>query len=264
MQKNAYLKFKDTLQVIESIVDTSNCTVEINSEKIPVKKLSIGSPIFGTVYGTLLNFKGELKALNDRFNRPPYQKPPENPVLYIKPVNTITGNLAPIPLPHDTDKIQVGACLGIVFKKNAMRVTENNAKDYILGYTIVNDVSIPHESYYRPAIKEKSRDGFCPSGPWIVDRDAIKDPDRLTIKVFINGELKQKNTTANLVRPISRLITDVTNFMTLYEGDTLLVGFPENPPYAFAGDHIRIEIENLGYLENTVVHQDSWQKGALQ
>jgi 5-oxopent-3-ene-1,2,5-tricarboxylate decarboxylase / 2-hydroxyhepta-2,4-diene-1,7-dioate isomerase len=74
----------------------------------------------------------------------------------------------------------------------------------------------------------------------------------LSISVFINGELKQNSTTANLIRSIPQLIADITSFMKLYEGDTLLVGVPENPPVAKNGDYVRIEIEGIGVLQNTV------------
>src|SRR5690606_5661202 len=123
---------------------------------------------------------------------------------------------------------------------------EAEAMDFIAGYTVVNDVSVPHESVYRPAIPHKSRDGFCPVGPWIVDRDEVELPDQLAIRVFINGELRQENTTANLIRPISKLLADVTEFMTLSAGDVLLVGIPEQAPRVQTGDFVKIEIEGVG------------------
>lgn len=122
-----------------------------------------------------------------------------------------------------------------------------------MGYTVANDVSIPHSSVYRPAIKEKARDGFCPIGPWIVENEEIPNPDDLDITVHINGELKQQQTTRNLIRSVDELIAEVTSFMTLYEGDTLLIGVPENPPLARNGDVVKITIAGIGSLENQVV-----------
>lgn len=126
---------------------------------------------------------------------------------------------------------------------------------------VVNDIGIPHDSYYRPAVKLKARDGFCPVGPWVMERDAVANPDSLCLRVYINNELRQENSTVNLVRSVSRLISEVTDFMTLNAGDVLLTGVPEGAPLAKAGDRIRIEIEHVGRLENTVVPEDEWIPG---
>ncbi|TCP30858.1 5-carboxy-2-oxohept-3-enedioate decarboxylase HpaG1 subunit [Scopulibacillus darangshiensis] len=221
-------------------------------------------PVSGTVYGTLLNYKGELDALGDAVNRPPYQAPPRGPIMYIKPVNTIIGYGKPIPLPEDVQELSMGAALGIVIGKTATRVNESEALDYIAGYTVVNDVSIPHSSVYRPAIKQKIRDGFCPVGPCVIERDAVDNPDDLTVRVKINGDVRQENTTKHLIRPAAKLIADVTDFMTLSAGNILLVGVPENAPLAKAGDRVRIEIDGVGCVENTVVREDELKRGKKQ
>lgn len=248
----AQIKFNRSPQMVEVNVDSSNNSILLEKQTLNLNEVHLDAPISGTVYGTLLNYKGELNELGAAMYEAPYNTPPIAPVLYIKPINTIIGYKKPIPMPKDSEEIQIGAALGIVIGKNAFRVSEEEALDYVLGYTIVNDVSIPHNSFYRPAIKQKARDGFCPVGPWIIERDAILNPDNLTISIYINNILKQENTTANLIRPISRLISEITSFMTLLEGDTLLVGVPENPPIAKNGDNIRIEIEGIGSLENKV------------
>jgi len=248
----AIIKFSETLHTKEVEVDPQSNTIILGDRNVTLEQSSLEAPISGTVYGALLNYRGELEALGSSLTKEPYKEPPKAPVLYIKPVNTITGFKSSIPLPEDTSQLQVGASLGIVIGKKATRVTEEKALDHVLGYTIVNDVSIPHESFYRPAVKQKARDNFCPVGPWIIERDAISDPNKLTITVFVNDVLKQKNTTANLIRPVSRLISEISEFMTLYEGDVLLVGVPENPPLVKEGDLVRIEIDGIGYLENPV------------
>jgi 5-oxopent-3-ene-1,2,5-tricarboxylate decarboxylase/2-hydroxyhepta-2,4-diene-1,7-dioate isomerase len=192
------------------------------------------------VYGVALNFKATLAALGDALYRDPYKKPPEAPVLYLKPANTWIGNGAPIPCPRGVSRLRMGGTLGVVIGH---------------GYAIVNDVSIPHESYFRPAIREQCRDGFCSIGPRI-DHDALVDPHRAEIRIFINDELRAVNSTANLVRPIARLVADISEFMTLHHGDMLLVGQPDNAPLAGVGDRVRVEIEGLGALENPVEAED--------
>ena len=152
-------------------------------------------------------------------------------------------------------RLEMGAALGLVIGKQAVAVDEENALTYVAGYTIVNDVSVPHDSVYRPAVQHKARDGFCPIGPWIIDRQEVDNPDDLTIRVFINDKLQQENSTSNLIRSVSRLLADVTEFMTLSPGDVLLVGVPEEAPQAKVGDKIRIEIAGIGSLENVIVDE---------
>lgn len=218
-------------------------------------------PITGMIYGALLNYKGEVEAISDTLHQEPYKAPPKAPILYIKPENTKIAHKMPIPLPANVAELQVGAALGIVIGRTASKVSIEEAFDYIDGYTIVNDISIPHESVYRPAISQKARDGFCPVGPYIVEKHSSIQPDRLKIQVFINNELCQENTTANLIRPVAQLLSEMTSFMTLDPGDVVLVGVPEHPPLVKAGDHIRIEIEQIGVLENQVVREEELRLG---
>lgn len=212
-------------------------------------------PVEGTVVGALLNYRDELDALGDALSAPPYQGPPKAPILYLKPANTRIGHGHDVVLPADVDGVWAGACLGVVISRTATRVPVLRAADFIAGYTIVNDLTVPHASYYRPAIRHKCRDGFCPMGPWTVDRDDVPDADALDITVRINGEIKQRANTSRLVRPVAQLLADVTAFMTLEAGDVLLVGMPENPPLARAGDRIDIDIARIGTLTTTLIRQ---------
>ncbi|WP_082234537.1 fumarylacetoacetate hydrolase family protein [Halobacillus massiliensis] len=213
---------------------------------------SWASPVNGTVYGTLLNDRFEVEIMKERFKEAPYNQPPKAPVLYIKPINTLTGHQSAIPLPLNSNQIQISAGLGIVIGIKAEKVSAKDAFDYIEGFTIVNDVSLPHNSLFRPAVKEKARDGFCPVGPWIVPAAAVSDPHNLGIKVFINNELMQDFHTSRLVRTIPELLRDVTEFMTLNAGDLLIAGTGAHPPLAGDGDLITIEIDEVGRLENSV------------
>ncbi|PLT19348.1 MULTISPECIES: fumarylacetoacetate hydrolase family protein [Ralstonia] len=212
-------------------------------------------PVDGAVVGTLLNFRGELEALGDALAEPPYQAPPNAPVLYLKPANTRVGHNQYVVLPPDVDGIWVGACLGVVIGRTATRVRVPHAAECIAGYTIVNDLTVPHASYYRPPVRHKCRDGFCPIGPWVVDREDLPDADALDITVRINGEIAQRANTSTLVRPIGQLLADVTAFMTLEAGDVLLAGIPENPPLARAGDRIDVGIAHIGTLTTHLLRQ---------
>ncbi|GAK09030.1 fumarylacetoacetate hydrolase family protein [Geomicrobium sp. JCM 19038] len=248
-----YSRRQEMEQALEAELDLVAQTVTFQSNTYDVNELRFAVPKIGTVYGTALNYEGELANLGEKVNEAPYKNPPKAPVLYIKPRNTFCAHKADIPFPEDSDYLQAGAALGIVLKKQATRVPIDHAADYIAGFTIVNDVSIPHESMHRPAIKQKARDGFCPIGPWVVDASDVDRADDLNIHVYINDERRQSNSTKNLIRDIHTLLADVTDYMTLYEGDVLLVGTPENPPLFQAGDTVRIDIEGIGSLENKAV-----------
>lgn len=214
-------------------------------------------PTRGTVYGTLLNHRDALAALGDQVNAAPYKAPPKAPILYIKPRNTVVGHRVPVVVPADAAELEIGATLGVVIARTASRVAEDQAHDFVAGYTVVNDISVPHASFYRPSMRFKCHDGFCPMGPAIVARARVPDPDALDVAVAIDGRTVQRSSTAELVRPVARLIADVTEFMTLFPGDVLTVGVAAGAPRAHAGQTVTITIQGVGRLENRLVTGDS-------
>ena len=207
----------------------------------------------GVVYGTLLNHRTAWQQLGTAVNQPPYNAPPRAPVLYLKPRNTLANQGDSVLVPRGTHELEVGGCLGLVIGRPACDLAEETALDYVAGYLIVNDVCIPHEPYFRPSISARVRDGFCPLGPRVAPHTAIADPDALVTEVFIDGELRQRASTADLVRPIRKLLADVTDFMTLLPGDILTVGAAMPAPRVRAGQRSCIEIEALGRLENDFI-----------
>jgi len=211
----------------------------------------------GRVYGALLNHRSALAALGNSVNEAPYKAPPKAPVLYIKPRNTLAGNEAAVTVPRQVPELEIGATLGIVIGRTACRVSERTALEFVAGYLIVNDVSVPHARYYRPSIRQKARDGFCPLGPRVVARALVPNPDALQICVYINGQLQQSATTADLQRPVAALLADVTEFMTLAPGDVLTVGVAHPAPRVRAGQRVAIEIDPLGRLETLFVGEPS-------
>ncbi len=207
----------------------------------------------GTVVGTLLNHRPALAALGDAANQAPYKAPPKAPVLYIKPRNTFAGSGARIVVPADVTELEVGASLGLVFARTACRVSAADALDHLEGYVIVADISVPHAVFYRPSVRFKARDGFCPMGPRIVPRTAIPDPDALAVLVSIDGAVVHRASTGDMLRPAARLIADVSEFMTFRAGDVLLLGVAHGAPRARAGQSAVIEISGLGRLEMSFV-----------
>jgi 5-oxopent-3-ene-1,2,5-tricarboxylate decarboxylase/2-hydroxyhepta-2,4-diene-1,7-dioate isomerase len=210
-------------------------------------------PTPGTVIGTLLNYRGALAARAAEFRAAPYGAPPHAPVLYVKPANTWIGGGDAIPLPADVEAVEAGASLAIAIGAVATRVPAARALDVVAGYAIVNDVCVPHASVFRPAIRQRCRDGFCAIGPTLARDDS---PHALGVRVFVNHRLAAENTTANLVRPVAQLVADVTEFMTLSPGDLLLTGVPEGMPLLYAGDRVCVEIDGLegGTYKHNNIH----------
>ena len=197
----------------------------------------------GTVYGTLLNFRAEMEALAPKMNEPPYQAPPRAPVLYIKPANTWSVDGAAIPVPAHATEVEVGATVAMVMK----------APGQVGGYVLMNDLSLPHASFFRPPVRFKCLDGFLGVGSLLVGADLVGDPCRFRLQVRINGALRQTVTFDNLVRDAQRLLADVSEFMTLGAGDALMLGCDAGRPLARVGDRIDIGGAMLGTLANTLV-----------
>jgi 5-oxopent-3-ene-1,2,5-tricarboxylate decarboxylase/2-hydroxyhepta-2,4-diene-1,7-dioate isomerase len=175
--------------------------------------------------------------LGEELHRDPYKKPPVAPVLYLRPRNTWSVPGVAIALPSDTKELKMAGTIGIVMGR----------MNQIAGYLAVNDVSIPHASYYRPAIRQRCRDGFC-----VIGSETTENPPG-EIRISINGELRVCASTRDLVRPIQRLIADISEFLTLEPGDIVLAGEPYDAPLARAGDRVSVQVDGLPAIENHVV-----------
>jgi 5-oxopent-3-ene-1,2,5-tricarboxylate decarboxylase / 2-hydroxyhepta-2,4-diene-1,7-dioate isomerase len=209
-----------------------------------------------SVVAPLLNWPQDLAALGDTVHAPPYKAPPRAPVLYLKPRNTWCEDGDAIVVPAGVPALRVGATLGAVIGRSACRVRTDDALDFVAGWVVVNDLAIPHASYHRPALRERCRDGFCPiSAP--VRRDALAAPDAAHWWVSIDGQLVEEGRTAGLARPFARLLADVTEFMTLHAGDTLLLGSSELGPLVRAGQTARVTFDGVGSLANSFVADDA-------
>jgi 5-oxopent-3-ene-1,2,5-tricarboxylate decarboxylase / 2-hydroxyhepta-2,4-diene-1,7-dioate isomerase len=200
-----------------------------------------------SVIGVALNFQETVQRMAAPFNAPPYQRPPQAPVLYLKTPNTWIKPGHPIHCPPGTNRLRMAGTLGVIIARTACRVPAANAHAYIAAYTVVNDVSLPHDSFYRPALRQRCTDGFCSIG-----ESCPSTQSHFEIGVVINNVLRSVANTSSLVRSISHLIQDISEFMTLRAGDILLVGEPETSPLAAPGDLVRVEIPGVGAIENKV------------
>ncbi|WP_177316860.1 fumarylacetoacetate hydrolase family protein, partial [Burkholderia ubonensis] len=133
------------------------------------------------------------------------------------------------------------------------RVAAGRALDYVHGFTLASDVSVPHPDYYRPAVRFKCRDGFCPLGPAIVPPGALDDVDAIRLTVRIDGNVAQSASTATLIRPVRQLIADVSAFMSFDAGDVLLLGVAGGAPRAKPGSRIEIAAHGIGTLRHALI-----------
>ena len=194
----------------------------------------------GTVYGVLLNFRAELEALAPQMSAPPYQAPPKAPVLYVKTANTWTPHGGSIALPAGVTEVEVGATIAMVM----------GDKGRPIGYVPMNDLSLPHASFFRPPVRFKCIDGFLGIGPSL---RSDGDPSRFALEVRIDGEVRQRADFSQLVRSAAQLLADVGEFMTLAPGDVLMLGCNVGRPLARAGDRIEILAPGFETLSNTLV-----------
>ena len=214
----------------------------------------------GTVYGTLLNFQGEMDALAPQMSQAPYKAAPRAPVLYVKTANTWTANGSDIVLPPSASQVEVGATIGMLIRPLALVKYARTATFSIANYVLMNDLSIPHASFFRPPVKYKCVDGFLGVGSQLMSAELAGDPARFKLDLHINGELRQRIDFAHLVRSANQLLADVSEFMTLQAGDILMLGCDAGRSLAQAGDRIDIHAPGLpafGTLSNTLLSPGS-------
>lgn len=204
-----------------------------------------------TVFGVALNYQTVLAEHAKTFTEKPYVFLPKKPVLFIKTPNTY--NFSGKVVKPQSERLQAGATLAVVIGKSATRVSISDALSYVKGVVVGNEFSLPEESFYRPAIKAKCRDGFMALSENIVPLSEISNVNGLEITVSVNGEEKQKANTNEWIRDISALISEITDYMTLHEGDVLLTGTPAGRFDLEVGDEVTIKIEQVGTLTTQVI-----------
>ena len=204
-----------------------------------------------TVFGVALNYQTVLAEHAKTFTEKPYVFLPKKPVLFIKTPNTY--NFSGKVVKPQSERLQAGATLAVVIGKSATRVSISDALSYVKGVVVGNEFSLPEESFYRPAIKAKCRDGFMALSENIVPLSEISNVNGLEITVSVNGEEKQKANTNEWIRDIAALISEITDYMTLHEGDVLLTGTPAGRFDLEVGDEVTIKIEQVGTLTTQVI-----------
>jgi len=194
---------------------------------------------------------------------------PEEPVLFLKTLSSLTGPNDPVVMPQGSEKTDWEVELGVVIGTRARYVGEAEALGHVAGYCVVNDVSERAFQLERGGTWDKGKgcDTFGPVGPWLVTRDEVPDPQALRLRLAVNGETMQDGTTADMVFGVAQLVSYVSRFMTLEPGDLIATGTPAGvglgrkpQRYLQAGDRMTLGITGLGE-QSTQVH--AWDAALL-
>ena len=187
---------------------------------------------------------------------------PTEPLIFMKATSALTGPFDDVIQPRNGVKLDYESELVVVIGKRAQYVSEADVFDYIAGYAVGHDVS--ERAFQRERggqfTKGKSADTFAPLGPWLVTRDSIKDVQNLSIWSEVNGEMRQQGNTADMVFGVAKIVSHLSEFMTLYPGDVIYTGTPAGvgdgmvpPVYLKPGDVVRLGIEGLDEQRQTIV-----------
>lgn len=194
------------------------------------------------VFGIGLNYADHVKEIGG--------EPPERPVVFMKLPSSCAPPNAPVRCPAVVRRLDYEGELAVVM----------GAGGTVAGYAVADDVSARDLQGREPQwTRAKGADGFCPYGPWITTAEEIADPHALSLRTWVNGELRQDSSTSNLIFGVKELIAFISETCTLSPGDLILTGTPSGvgmgqkpPSFLSSGDVVRIEIEGLGTIEHAV------------
>lgn len=188
--------------------------------------------------------------------------PPPEPIVFSKASSALSGPYDPVIIPRGSVKTDWEAELGVVIGKTALYVSQDNALDHVAGYCTVNDISERTFQTERQGqwIKGKSAPSFGPVGPWLVTADEIGNPQDLPVSLVLNGVKMQESRTSDMIFPVAKIISYLSNFMELRPGDIISTGTPSGvgmgmKPQQFLkpGDVMEVEVEGLGRQRQNVV-----------
>lgn len=234
---------------IEEISGDVYSAFSFTGKKIPFTDVKLLAPVTPSkIVAIGLNYLDHVKeGGQDR-------EPPKEPLIFLKAPSCLCAHGDAIVLPKQAQLVHYEAEIGVVIKDEIKRVDEKDALKHVLGFTCANDVS--ERIFQRNDgqwARSKSFDTFCPVGPAIV---TDVDPHDLKITLTVNGEVRQNSTTGNMIFNVDYLVSYVSQQMTLLPGDIIITGTPSGVGQIFPGDVVRVEIENIGVLENPVIAEE--------
>ncbi|XP_024537846.1 uncharacterized protein LOC9638958 isoform X2 [Selaginella moellendorffii] len=245
--------------------DAIRKSLKLESPGLELTDIELQAPIprpSGAIMCIGKNYRDHVKEM-DKWKTAPAlsaQDVPKNPIVFTKAPQSVIGPGAAIKYPHGlSSQVDYEAELAVIIGKPGRAIKRENALEHVFGYTILNDVTARDlQKRHQQWFIGKSCDTFCPMGPWIVPATEINGED-LRIQCWINDELRQDGRTSDMIFPIPELIETISAGITLQTGDIIATGTPSGvgsgfdpPKHLLPGDKIRIAIENIGELLNTV------------
>ena len=225
----------------------------------PLASVTLGAPIPEPrkVIGVGRNYREHARELGN--------EAPTEPVLFAKFATSVIGPEEPILIPSAAKQVDYEAELGVVIGSRASEVSAATALEHVAGYTCLNDVSA-RDLQFPPVqwTRGKAIDTFCPLGPHLVTRDEIPDPQALRIRCWLNGEVMQDSSTAEMIFSVADLVSFISQTITLLPGDIIATGTPPGvgvartpPRFLQPGDEVTVEIERIGRLTNPLRRREA-------
>jgi 2-keto-4-pentenoate hydratase/2-oxohepta-3-ene-1,7-dioic acid hydratase in catechol pathway len=257
--------------VHELLEDLSS--LKTKGSAIPLAEVKLHAPLLypGTIYCAGANYADHVAEMARAQNMPPPADPRTlglKPWFFIKPPRAcVVGPGARVARPHGSQKLDWEAELVAVIGRLARNVSVEEALNYVAGYTVANDLSArdlsrrtqlpPGNPFHFDWTAHKGFEGSCPLGPWITPARELPDPQRLAIRLWVNGALKQDSNTSQMIYSVAEQISHLSSIATLHPGDIILTGTPAGVgagrnEFLQPGDHVEVEIEALGRLENWI------------
>ncbi len=240
--ERVYAYAQEELTVLDRLADPEAVPVEGPSWALDEVTLLAPVPIPRAIFGIGLNYADHVREMGG--------EPPAQPVVFMKLPSSAAPPNAPVHCPQVVKRLDYEGELAVVMGPGGA----------VAGYAVADDVSARDLQGREPQwTRAKGADGFCPYGPWITTADEVPDPHQLTLRTWVNGELRQDSSTSNLIFSVPELIAFISETCTLHPGDLILTGTPSGvglglqpPQFLASGDVVRIEIERLGAIEHAV------------
>jgi 2-keto-4-pentenoate hydratase/2-oxohepta-3-ene-1,7-dioic acid hydratase in catechol pathway len=248
-----FARFEYDNKIYEGLVDAEDIHVikgsfwnhyEVSDKKHRISEVRFLPPVTPTkIVCVGQNYLGHIEELGVPV--------PKEPVIFLKPPSGLIGHEHPIIYPANAERIDYEGELAIVIKHTMKYVNETDTLNFVLGYSCFNDVTERNMAAKDPFLLTLSKgfDSFGALGPWIV---TDLDPGHLMLKTYLNGELKQQDNTKNCVFSVRRVLSFISQYMTLFPGDIVITGTPQGIAPMKPGDTVEVEIESIGTLRNTV------------
>ncbi|MEM8729268.1 MAG: fumarylacetoacetate hydrolase family protein [Pseudomonadota bacterium] len=250
------------LQGGDALLETARALVEETEATIPLDEVTLQSPIPNPprVLAVGINYMDHFLEIPEEVRTAKGLTAPKVPVVFNKQTESVTGPYAPVMAPPESAQLDYEAELAVVIGRTCRRVSAEDAHKVIMGYTILNDVSVRDWQLASMTMTMgKSWDSHCPMGPALVTADEVTDPQNLQVRLTVDGEEQQNFNTGEMIFNIAQQIEYLSTACTLLPGDVIATGtsagvalFREGQPWLTAGQTVRVEIEGLGHIENQI------------